>query len=228
MTEEQRKVFAEQWVLEFVIRHSFPIDWFSVDTNAEFRELSNRSLGILCVADVREALVRLAGAGAVMFRREGDNRHSLRHPLDEWELRFELSKGSSSYQYGLTVLGGRLWEARAHPLWDRYVSTTYGYAVAELGRNSAAIAAQSRELAEQYLKWQHVRHRCSVIPTTVRGEEIAPWRATPWKTLPRGYRLTFGFEPHGPSLEVPSLAPLAISDWFEHTARWFTPAISRE
>jgi hypothetical protein len=103
MTDEVRRSLAERWVLEFVIGNSYPIDPFRAQTETEFRAITNGRLAGLRVADLREALVRLAAAGAVEFRRER-NMHERPGPLPEQALRAAIQGGQPTYTASPTLV----------------------------------------------------------------------------------------------------------------------------
>lgn len=184
----QRQALAERWVLEYVVETRYPVDWFGVATDSEFKRLTNGELAGLQVDELREALVRLASAGMVEVGNSTASGWHAVPSLDEPALRAAIT-GSSPLTFGLTPLGGNRWESLAHPDWGRYVRARYARSL------GGEVIAQDRDLAESWIRWhQFYPPGFVAVPGSLVAGEIVPWQATYWKNLPCGWRITFQYE----------------------------------
>lgn len=212
MTEEQRRLLAERWVLELVILGSRPVDWFGAATSDRLLELANRPLSGLGIADVREAIVRLSVAGAIVFREEGWHDRKQLHSFGEQQVRAAMM--GSPYQYSLTKLGGRMWEGHARPDWGWFSSTTGLLQDRKVHEHSSVM--RDRERAERFVHWHLLRYGCAAIPGSVIATEESPWWATYWKKLPKGWRITFSYQ----QVTKEHVPPEAV-DFFSCSHNWF-------
>jgi hypothetical protein len=85
----------------------------------------------------------------------------------------------------LTPLGAAIWEEFAAPQWDRYID----YADQVPGE---FVGASEWRIRKYFGLVQHLG--IEVLPETVVWDEIRPWNATYWKTLPVGYRVQFEYQ----------------------------------
>lgn len=87
--------------------------------------------------------------------------------------------------YGLTQAGGAEWERHARPRWGRFIDSSTG------GCDEHGLIA-SETFAMTRLRILRFEQLCNPvighepIAGTQTWEDLAPWRATYWKTLPRG------------------------------------------
>jgi hypothetical protein len=87
--------------------------------------------------------------------------------------------------YGLTERGGALWEQFAFPDWRRFISYRPG-----------ELTGMRQELVEEHLKGMH-HIGLRVLAGSERWDLVQPWKATGWKTLPHGHRVSFAFTEDG-------------------------------
>lgn len=102
--------------------------------------------------------------------------------------------------YGLTDLGGKLWEQYSNPNWDYF--TRGGLYYADNPHTCfARIPCTSRETLEQHLLaaqiipsyevWSEHSHQHPLIPGTVTWKTLEQWHATYWKTFDHGFEVEF-------------------------------------
>jgi hypothetical protein len=91
---------------------------------------------------------------------------------------------------GLTPAGGQTWEQECHADWSRYLNCQGCRAVEEDGRIffpffhfEGSTLSRVAEYARQDPLQENIRIRMKI-------RELRPWKATYWKTLPSGYRIT--------------------------------------
>ncbi len=83
--------------------------------------------------------------------------------------------------YGLSAFGWTEWEALSKPRWENYIDCG-------IQDSNLTIRASSRhniqlEIAALPYIWQE-----TAILNTAEWEQLAPWQATYWKTLPSGWQ----------------------------------------
>lgn len=103
-------------------------------------------------------------------------------------------QGHLTMTYRLTITGGQQWEQAFQADWTRYIDETYTSEYPYRGE----VIAGSREMLEQFLVLATaIKYpSCSPIKAgSIIQDEIAPWQATYWKVLAKGYRATFSCHP---------------------------------
>ncbi len=117
--------------------------------------------------------------------------------------------------YGLTQLGGEQWEQRSQADWNRYVSTESMDATDEEGAlqlwnffdgqgEDPSESEEERKLERRFVRItgineEKVKEKAKietetfdvVAPSSIKVEEISPWRATYWKTFPSATRISY-------------------------------------
>ncbi|NJP06976.1 MAG: hypothetical protein HC837_15830 [Chloroflexaceae bacterium] len=101
-------------------------------------------------------------------------------------------QGETEVNYGLTGKGGAAWEAKLHPNWQKYKDED----VSSEPGNIARITAGSIEVINEYMSlvFPSYLYPFVPIPETLMMEQISPWQATYWKSLPLGYRIQFNYQ----------------------------------
>jgi hypothetical protein len=113
--------------------------------------------------------------------------------------------------YGLTALGGAVWEAFAVPDWARYIDISWGNPA-----DGGELIGGSHDLVRLYLLTVHY-FGYHVVAGSQRQEEIRPWHPTYWKLLPVGYRTRFDFtyeKTHVDWGEIPHKY-MTLNNWYE-------------
>jgi hypothetical protein len=170
----------EYWLLDLVVPFRYDLKTL---IHREVGEITNKGDHKLNFDELAEMLFRLC--------QQGDITTSIK----EREIKFSLTgikaglSGEANIYYGLTAQGGARWEQYSNPNWDRYVDAGFGTDPYE-----GELVAATRKLVEEHLSYHKV---CNYSMRT--GSEVwdilSPWQATYWKTLPRGHRIRFEYEP---------------------------------
>ena len=84
--------------------------------------------------------------------------------------------------YGLTHAGASVWEGFAAPKWERFLDVGISIPGEFIGATEWRI--------HRYFDLVH-HIGIEIVPGTVAWDEVRPWEATYWKTLPVGYRVRF-------------------------------------
>lgn len=183
---EPRLTRAEYWLLANVVDHTCPISFLDGYDPGEM--FNNASHG-LPRARLVEVLGDLFARGWVRASRgNGDvpggtlTTQQVAAAIDEPP----PAEDESCLYYGLTDAGGAVWEAFAVPRWDRYIDT-------KLGHPDGEFVGATEWRVRKYFSLVRFRE-CAVMPESVRWDEVRPWPATYWKTLPVGYRVRFDWD----------------------------------
>jgi hypothetical protein len=94
----------------------------------------------------------------------------------------------SSLWYKLTQQGAERWELISRPNWNLYISPLCSQHEEE---NQGCIEAGSRQILEEFLMFELANPFRTVDLSSIEWEELEPWEATYWKTLPIGYQLSY-------------------------------------
>lgn len=96
--------------------------------------------------------------------------------------------GKLSAFYYLTPQGGARWEALCHPDWNRFYKQHFFMN----NKNESEIICTDRTLIEKHLQFSSLNDLVPISGTEV-WDVLEPWKATYWKTLPKGYRVRYQF-----------------------------------
>lgn len=184
---------AEYWLLDIVVTRPYPLD-------------------ILMAANVEEVLNRtnshhlpchmLVNVLDQMFRQGYLQSMSWNSDLDIWEPMRNLIISRSVIEaalneeielmYGLTAQGGATWEAKLHPNWQKYRNEDVSCESSDI----AEITAGSKEMINEYMSlvFPSYLYPLVPIPESITNEQLSPWQATYWKSLPVGYRIRFNYQ----------------------------------
>jgi hypothetical protein len=115
------------------------------------------------------------------------------------EILHALSGEGNLGPYGLTDLGGQIWENYSNPNWDYFTFGTRHY----IDRNTCfeCIRCSSRETLERLLIGSQIIPSTEIsliyppqkllIPGTEVWEALEQWKPTYWKTLEQGFQVEF-------------------------------------
>lgn len=179
-----------QWFLDAAIQDYVPL-FLLTHPSQLAGEIVNFPRHDFAEADIVKTLLFLFHAGYIEVVDQAEPPHDavavealLRRDIAGYQL---FSQGS---YYRLTALGASYWEDMAKPDWNRFHSR----AQTSCGRSTPSslicwrVESANRELLEEVLKLPPLLW--PMIPGTDRWQEESPWRATYWKTFPRGYMVT--------------------------------------
>lgn len=120
--------------------------------------------------------------------------------------------------YHLTKKGGDEWEDWAQPDWARY--NTNSMRIPERSTvHYQTIVAATAPLAYELFELEKLLHdeRC-IVPGSARLNELRPWKATYWKTLPEGFEFRFRSRPRNPTGRKAWDRWCALRKWYERPA----------
>jgi hypothetical protein len=200
--------FGEYWLLETAVDGRVPL-YLIEGPPSQLIEQWNKKPHGLSERQLIETLHRLFQAGdisAVVAERRivhGETkdrivRDNYTPTLDDLQRAFRWEEPGRCpyvlrYAYGLTAQGGVRWEQIADPDWSRF----YEHIHLDDGERTTGlvVTAGSTARAEEVLERDFPLCRLRRISGIDRLDELRPWHATYWKTLPVGYRLQWACEP---------------------------------
>lgn len=172
---------GEYWLLNNVVDSTCPI-CFLVSNQTE--ELFNNPGHRLSRKRLVETLIGMTERGWIEGYRCEDLASLTGDEIEKGFLERPTEVGHE-LGYRLTALGGAVWEAFAAPDWDRYLHV---WTSSEGALNEFFCATRWR--LEKYLSLVQFLD-VLVQPESIEWDEVVPWEATYWKTLPRGHRVRF-------------------------------------
>lgn len=192
---------GEYWLLSTVVELAYPLPVLGLpDETDDPRSVTighalNRQGHRLSMTALTRTLDRLHRRGWIRFRLFD---HTVLDPTTV-EIAAAVQKRGLYWEgmyYELTHEGGAIWEAFTRPLWHRYIDDIdvdeEGDAEDAAGEK-AIVVCGSRRAMNDY------RDAIGLEKLIVAGsetvDEIAPWNATYWKTLPVGIRWSFRYRP---------------------------------
>jgi hypothetical protein len=197
---------AEFWLLDVVVMGRVRLGWLLLEDLDEALNRPGHGLDPDALLDLLDRLFRGGIIDAAGPRRSGDRADSNRS-LHRPGIEAALNGFAPGTSYGMTSRGGARWEAVTKPDWSRFLDESAG-----TDPDEVEVAGTDRDRVASHLR----RHTLfAVEPGTERWEELIPWRATYWKTMPRGYRVTAAWQ-----REAPDKPP----DWdaYNRWIRWYT------
>lgn len=178
---------AEYWVLELVVVGSWPLTYLDAGNIEEIFNKPGHGLDHATLVDTLEGMFAAGLIEAGIW--PGDTPAGL---LSRAGIEAALAEptpfGSRSYTfYQLTAEGCSQWEAFARPDWTRYVCADLNH---EAGKGS--LTCTDRQWLKESLEWLS-----AVDPLVDRGStdynEVRPWQATYWKSLPGAHSVSFPY-----------------------------------
>ena len=197
---------AEFWLLDVVVTGRVHMDWLLWE---ELEVALNRPVHGLDPDALLDLVDRLFRGGFIdaYELRPGDDGEDLRRSLDRSEIEAALHGCGPGFSYGMTSRGGARWEAVAKPDWSRFLDESAG-----LDPDEVEVCGLDRDRVAAHIR----RHTLfAVTPGNELWKTLIPWQATYWKTLPRGYRVTAGWQHE---------APTKTPDWesYQRWIQWYT------
>ena len=187
---------VEWWLLEAVVETFVPLQWI-VDQDASLILNCEKPPGIT-VGRLLEEFEELLTRGDVsLCSMRGERRRGTIADVERELARPPRKPGVDCDRTGycLTKQGGCRWEAAAKPDWGLYVSCWVS--TEDLPRNRdvedadatlfglARVTASSRVVAQRYMAFLEQRN-LKIDRSSINTSWLCPWRATYWKTLPKG------------------------------------------
>lgn len=221
---------SEYWFLDAAIRLKIPFHWLSAD-NVD--EILNRPHHNLSRSELPVVLERMFERGDLFleYRNHSEQRSRTRAPSrSEIEAALYMSHTERIDQaeqvfYGVTALGGALWETLSHPQWDDFFLEGYG-----IDPYEGEMSASTRSLIEERLALiPYDSFIKAIVPESVRWSVLQPWEATYWKQLPIGYRIEFTYLPLSEAETLArSTPPDHVQAWYQRVSRWYTSYLGPE
>jgi hypothetical protein len=178
---QQRLSPGEYWILTSAVRIKYAIAWL-VEPDIEIT-YNRRSHG-MTVEETANTLTGLFERGLLEVERRSPAADGcVRGRLSCDEVLPALRGKPGRMHYVLTNEGGAAWEAFAQPAWDWYIGH-------ERDEDRWIVTCTDRNLLARYLYATAWLERTPEIRAAV-VEEIGAWAATYWKTLPRGFRVSY-------------------------------------
>jgi hypothetical protein len=215
---------AEYWLLETVVEDPCPVSLLDA---ARYQEANGVELMLnkaghgLDREELIETLTALARERLIEGNRQrlidGDRRcepialdsqsiiaaFAERHPADCYTT------------YRLTRGGGDVWQTFAAPDWSGFVKQDL-----DDDAQTGSLTGLTAWRVEKYLQYLDM-FQCELDFASVRMNEMGPWEATYWKTLPKGHRAEFRYRRR---LEAPvgsDISRLAFSGFCEFRDGWY-------
>jgi hypothetical protein len=135
-----------------------------------------------------------------------------------------VAQADADVYYGLTQLGGQIWERAAIPNWELFFSDLYSEDIVS-ERASVDVECGSVEQLQRI-------HKCLPHPgdmvlkpiSDLKPRFLTPWQATYWKTLPFGVAATLEYSSEIPTVE----RDRELADFCQGFRRWRAFGLSRE
>ena len=121
--------------------------------------------------------------------------------------------------YYLTPQGGDRWEAMSHPDWNKFCIPN----VLSMFPYEEGILGTRREIIEKLLSIDRFVLWRQHVPGTEVWKVMEPWAATYWKTLPRGYHVSYQTQDNSEfldELEAES-APTELVKSYQEACQWY-------
>lgn len=125
--------------------------------------------------------------------------------------------GEFNFFYYLTPQGGSKWEALSHPDWNLYHQWHF------YDNNKSEIICQNQAIIKQLLSLNCILYRQIPLPQTEIWDELEPWQATYWKTLPKAHRVRYQSTSSETFLESKELreANNELKRWYKKALKWY-------
>jgi hypothetical protein len=192
---------GEYWLLEAAVELWMPVGM--LDSPGLNIQLNKAAHG-LSRADLLDTLERLITRGFVHVRTKTQGEFAPSQAQLEAALEERRWEERTTY-YGLTSAGGAAWEAFAAPDWNRRIDSSSD------GDSRYEVICADPEWMEKYLRalWREG----TLDEATLVYDELVPWAATYWRTLPLGHRARFVFVEDG--TRRPAVEASWYCDWYQ-------------
>ncbi|HBB30900.1 MAG TPA: hypothetical protein DDZ80_27840 [Cyanobacteria bacterium UBA8803] len=136
--------------------------------------------------------------------------------------------GKLQVYYYLTAQGGRRWEVMVQPNWYQYYRyVCKDYKPDKIPEYEIEITSYSQQLIEKLLSVSSYVFSEIPIPGTESWDEIEPWQATYWKTLPLAYKVCYRARQNNYFINANTspeweAARSQAYEWFSGIQQWYT------
>ncbi len=209
---------AEYWLLQTVVEWACPLAFLDATKYQErhdIEEMFNKPGHGLNHDDLVEVLIQLVGERLIEGIR--DERPIV---LDRQMIVAALAEPTPRHNpsctyYQLTQEGGEVWQAFAAPDWSLLVTE-------ELDDDTriGTLTGMTSWRVEKYLRYLDML-QCELDLRSIRVEEVGPWAATYWKTLPHGHRVHFQWRHRRGDGQENEFSTLAFSGFCEFRDGWY-------
>lgn len=205
-------VNPEWWLLETAVRYVMPL-WAVVHCDIE--GLLNQPGHGLPRAALLQLLERMLWEGDIFVADEADRREL----FTATQLDAGSGRDRNRFHYGLTEKGGAKWESWARPKWKRYVDCHHRLS-SGTSPERVEMLAEDRGWLESFRDLYFQEFGVQTISETEFLDQITPWPATYWKTLPSAWRFrcvrSKDEAPNRSHDTSPRDAYQAMTDWYRH------------
>lgn len=203
----------ELWLLTAAVESFCPLSWLISDT---LEAVFNRPGHGLCRDALITTLLELFNRGDIVAEQSMDGARG--HPFCPSHSAIERAFDTTmDLDYGLTPQGGRYWESLVHPSWQRFWTfATYPESEVSWLREIVGADAIRTEHAFELL---HVYE--AFVPASLKREELRPWQATYWKSLPTGYRVTYQYVPESDN-DSAIIKPAWVEAHLRNLKQWYS------
>ena len=207
---------GEYWLLETAVEMKIPLRFLHPKT-CSIEELFNKPGHGLNQAQLVATLVELRDAGLIDVSDGSSQRQS---PPTEAQVVAAINsgdRGHGSLLYELTQQGAIAWEAFAAPDWNQLIGEEYDIDTAE-------VTSANRARLETYLDYLGLIYpafQVQIDGSSARIQELTPWQATYWKTLPKGFSATFCIAWSEGEVRNDKLSWLAFGGACDYRENWY-------
>ena len=174
--------FNDWMILETLVENRILLPCLFYDEEAYVSQF-NRVWHGLSAEILQRSLVSLSERGLISY---SDVRGRLVKPDMGESFNPKLADNSGMLIFvGLTRKGGKVWESFGKPHWCKYYSINWDDDPSESGTLEFADAALLPNILNVVM-WNH----CILLEPAARVRRLSPWKATYWKKMPVGHRLS--------------------------------------
>ena len=186
---------GEYWLLARAVLFRMPVRMLSIPEGPPFtdhtiQQVLNREGHGMSLSLLASTLMRMRRHGWIQLHA------SLRSESDDFAdskeaIRAELAvvrRFMEGAYYGLTPLGGEIWESFARPLWSLFIEDEDEPSCDE-GVSMRHVITGDRELLRRYMS--SVRHEVAIVAGSESVTEMTDWKPAYWKPPMTGIRWNF-------------------------------------
>ncbi|GAB4213519.1 MAG: hypothetical protein OHK0012_09780 [Synechococcales cyanobacterium] len=207
-------------ILDIVVLGGFPVNLL---VSPNLQEIANKKIGLeLSGSQLIQILEKMVNNGDIVFVYFiEDCRENFFIPSVD-QIRDALYQISSppqlSVHYILTQQGGEKWENYVKPNWDLYIYSSRL-------NHKMTFRATSKRIIDERIHYLLYLDHCVIDINSLAWNEIKPWDATYWKTLPRGMEAVFNYSfvqkiNKKVFLDWDKMS-ISAWDWYHRTSNWY-------
>ena len=206
----------EHWLLDSVLEQRHSLSLLGMENVEAIFDRKNHGMDR---ATIIATLTRLFDLGLLIA--SNDERGDFVPSTQDIESALD---GGLDADYGLTALGGAVWEEAAKPDWNRFVDGVFGASDADGEFDSMTrerigeFRCADKSTLEKYMESIHFR---GIVPhePSLKWSEIRPWKALYWKELPLAHRVRFVgvYAPECPEEKIPE-EYRGMGIWYENAS----------